>query len=186
MQAEGDSDTRLRRDRPCGHERITLFKNIYDEDSFNSYGFVGHCTDTFESRQSYHDIEGAHPASKEQRDLLFQKMKEAGYEWDAEKKELKKIEQKPAWSEEDEKKLLCVCAWIKDYPRIADFKDEMYTVANNYINWLKSLRPQKQWKPSDEQMGLLQAIVNDPNNASSESCQIVLKEVIRQLKKLKG
>ena len=32
-----------------------------------------------------------HPATKEQRDLLFQKMKEAGYEWDAEKKELKKI-----------------------------------------------------------------------------------------------
>ena len=39
------------------------------------------------------------PATKEQRDLLFFKMKEAGYEWDAEKKELKKIELKPAWSE---------------------------------------------------------------------------------------
>lgn len=35
------------------------------------------------------------PATKEQRDLLFQKMKEAGYKWDAEKKEPKKIEQKP-------------------------------------------------------------------------------------------
>lgn len=65
------------------------------------------------------------PASKEQRDLLFSKMKEAGYEWDAEKKELKKIEnepenykqqvmsemtdlvkdyikQKPIWNEDDE------------------------------------------------------------------------------------
>ena len=31
------------------------------------------------------------PATKEQRDLLFQKMKEAGYEWDADKKELKKM-----------------------------------------------------------------------------------------------
>ena len=30
------------------------------------------------------------PATKEQRDLLFQKIKEAGYEWDSEKKELKK------------------------------------------------------------------------------------------------
>jgi hypothetical protein len=29
------------------------------------------------------------PATKEQRDLLFHKMKEAGYEWNAEKKELK-------------------------------------------------------------------------------------------------
>ena len=36
-----------------------------------------------------------HPATKEQRDLLFSKMHEAGYEWDAEKKKLKKIEQKP-------------------------------------------------------------------------------------------
>ena len=34
-----------------------------------------------------------HPATKEQCDLLFAKMKEAGYEWDADKKELKKIEQ---------------------------------------------------------------------------------------------
>ena len=33
-----------------------------------------------------------HPATKEQCDLLFQKMKEAGYEWDADKKEPKKIE----------------------------------------------------------------------------------------------
>lgn len=31
-----------------------------------------------------------HPATKEQRDLLFQKMKQAGYEWDAENKELNK------------------------------------------------------------------------------------------------
>ena len=31
-----------------------------------------------------------HPASDEQRDLLFQKMKDAGYKWYAEKKELKK------------------------------------------------------------------------------------------------
>ena len=81
---------------------IALFKNIYDEDSFNSYGFVGCCTGTFESRQSYHDIEGSHPATKEQRDLLFHKMHEAGYEWDADKKELIKIEQNPAWKPSDE------------------------------------------------------------------------------------
>ena len=30
-----------------------------------------------------------YPATKEQRDLLFQKMKEAGYKWDFMKKELK-------------------------------------------------------------------------------------------------
>ena len=37
-----------------------------------------------------------YPATKEQRDLLFSKMKEVGYEWDYEKKELRKIEQESA------------------------------------------------------------------------------------------
>lgn len=46
----------------------------------------------------------AHPATKEQHDILLQKMREAGYEWDAENKELlKKIKQKSSWSEKDEK-----------------------------------------------------------------------------------
>ena len=35
-------------------------------------------------------IEGVTPATKEQRDFLFAKMKEAGYEWDNDKKELMK------------------------------------------------------------------------------------------------
>ena len=36
--------------------------------------------------------ENVEPATKEQRDLLFKKMKESGYEWDAEKNESRKIE----------------------------------------------------------------------------------------------
>ena len=36
--------------------------------------------------------ENVKPATREQRDLLFAKMREAGYEWDADKKELKKIQ----------------------------------------------------------------------------------------------
>ena len=74
-----------------GSKCITLFKNIYDNDSFESYGFVGHRTGIFQPSESYHDIKGAHPATKEQRDTFFSKMKEAGYEWDAKKLELKKI-----------------------------------------------------------------------------------------------
>lgn len=55
-----------------------------NEFAANECGFMGQSDDYFT------------PATKEQRDLLFQKMKEGGYEWDAEKKELKKIEkQKP-------------------------------------------------------------------------------------------
>jgi hypothetical protein len=86
-------------------------------------------------------------ATKEQRDLLFQKMKESGYEWDAEKKKLKKIERKPQrivsaeakeamydklaeWSEEDEKMLndILMCG-----------ERHCYLDAGN-IAWLKSLK----------------------------------------------
>ena len=38
-----------------------------------------------------HEQTDTHPAAKEQRDLLFTKMKKAGYEWDAKKKELNKL-----------------------------------------------------------------------------------------------
>ena len=93
-----------------------------------------------------------YPATKEQRDLLFQKMKEAGYEWDAEKKELKHIdarenltldgdlmqadcmivEQEPAWSKEDETVLNnLIYALAND--RIGNYRDE-------YVDWLKSLK----------------------------------------------
>lgn len=46
----------------------------------------------FQTGVEYHwTRKKVYPATKEQRDLLFQKMKESGYEWDADKKELKKL-----------------------------------------------------------------------------------------------
>ena len=45
------------------------------------------------SKDSSYGCHNAIPATKEQRDLLFRKMNEAGYEWDAEKKELNKIKE---------------------------------------------------------------------------------------------
>ena len=79
------------------------------------------------------------PATSEQRDLLFQKMHESGYEWDAEKKELKKIKKNTAWSEEDEKMLNSI---------IEDFGDgKTSNMLQEY--WLKSLKdrvqPKQEW-----------------------------------------
>ena len=86
----------------------------------------------------------AHPATKEQRDLLFQKMKEAGYEWDANKKELKKIEQKPAkWSEEDEKKFSDILAILRG-------GENCYYNSPILIDWLKSLKERVQPQPKQE------------------------------------
>ena len=87
------------------------------------------------------------PATKEQRDLLFTKMKEASYEWDFNNKELKKIECETAWSKEDEDMLDTL---IADYEFLSKrYRDEehdffvgMSLVKEdlNIVNWLKSLK----------------------------------------------
>ena len=92
------------------------------------------------------DSDDAIPATKEQRELLFQNMKEAGYEWDAEKKELKEIEQKTVWSEEDENHLKNCIAYFRTIEKTSPFYGD-------YL-WLKSLKP-NHWKPSEEQMQAL-------------------------------
>lgn len=75
-----------------------------------------------------------YPATKEQRDLLFQKMHEEGYEWDAEKKELKKINQKPVeWSEDDE-------YWLDSTLCEVEMNSEHISNATYIINWLKLLK----------------------------------------------
>lgn len=76
------------------------------------------------------------PATKEQRDFLFQKMKEAGYEWDAEKKDLKKIEQNLAWSEEDEK-FFKTALWHMSNSISNGKSTNIYC---DITNWLKTLK----------------------------------------------
>ena len=76
-------------------EQIFIFKCI------NSRDYVDNCIEYYcricegvfyENENGYMGTTSSplYPATKEQRDALFAKIKEAGYEWDAEKKELKK------------------------------------------------------------------------------------------------
>ena len=126
------------------------FIAIYKErglDYFNSYCFVGF-DEKFYTGETGHDVKGIHPATKEQRDTLEKAMADAGWEFDFEKKELKKIEQKPAWSEEDEEMRLDAIKYLE----LFDAQGIHGNKTVPCINWLKSLRPQKQWKPSDEQL----------------------------------
>lgn len=90
----------------------------------------------------------------------------------------KQKEQKPAWSEEDEEnfkwfdKFFCAESIVlggKDIPQ------------DKYL-WFKSLRPS--WKPSEEHLGALLAVFNDPNNIGSQTCQLALTDLYEQLKKL--
>ena len=98
------------------------------------------------------------PTTKEQRELLFSKMKDARYEWDAKRKKLKKIdarenltldgdlmeadciiaEQKPTWSEEDDRIYYSLLADIRT--RQEDSTNTLKAYYNEQIDWLKALK----------------------------------------------
>ena len=83
----------------------------------------------------YHKQTNTHPATKEQRDALEKAMADAGYISDSDKKELKKIEQKPAWSEEDNYNLQCMIAKVT-----SDIQKGNVGRNQELIDWLKSLK----------------------------------------------
>lgn len=83
------------------YERICLFNNL--DKAFFTLVKTSNYVETYDIDVNIDYPDNTVPATKEQREILFMAMANASYEWDAEKKELKKIEQKPAeWSEEDE------------------------------------------------------------------------------------
>lgn len=111
------------------------------------------------------DVDTVKPATKIGRDLLFQKMKEAGYEWDSEKKELKKLSQQEvtkisdrvkdsAWSEEDENLINYILTNCMYYAEQTGYVKEKQ---NHYIHqkakeWLRSLQPKQGWSEEDEKI----------------------------------
>ena len=85
------------------HECIVLFKEI---DGLN---IKCHCTYHFMNNPNFYvntlqNKSAFHPATKEQRTSLFQKIKEAGYEWNTEELKLETIEQKYDVSDNDSEK----------------------------------------------------------------------------------
>jgi len=62
-------------------------------------------------------------------------------------------------------------------------------ILNTWIDWLKSLRPQNRWKPSEEQMEVLNEILNFAANHESfhwnDYIFGTLNKLIRQLKRLR-
>lgn len=165
------------------YERICLFKNL--DNAFFTLTTTSNYIEEYDIDVNIDYLDNTVPATKEQRDLLFQKIEEAGYEWDTDKKELKKIddeevngedygidglwhaqrilektlgnvngyqtddgildhkaaitavkklyEQKPTWSEEDEKRLNS-CLIILQPKTLVGNTETMNT------KWLKSLK----------------------------------------------
>ena len=83
---------------------------------------------------------------------------------------------KQEWSEEDEKKRLTINKAIWEY---TGEDGVTQGEAATLIHWLKSLRPQSQWKPSDEQMDALWNVYRGGKE------QAELATLYNDLKKLK-
>ena len=213
---------------------ILIFRHLSldDDDTFLAYYSI--TFSPYYNMQEYDEVNWLNnnfvPATKEQRDLLLQKMTEAGYEYDAEKEQLRKMEyykskstepnwvhhkvdlsgcseeyrkayydgwnncnqqhaqlkaeQKPIkWSEEDEKKRKLLIDILNVNHPNGVFKVNPANTLNmesmrteELISWLKSLKPQNTWKPSDEQLKQLGKYC--PDNTA-------LTALYEQLKKLK-
>lgn len=89
------------------------------------------------------------------------------------------LQPKQEWSEEDKKMLARIIE--RGQSQIQMFETGLLP---EQIDWLKSLRPKSHWKPSEEQMAMLLAVINEPNNAMAESCRLALKSLYEHLKKL--
>ena len=88
---------------------------------------------------------------------------------------IKRGEQKPTeWSEEDECFFNTIDALISNEYSLDDDEKE------NLSNWLKSLRPQSQWKPSEEQINAL-----DNARHSNPFDVHILDTLFHDLKKLR-
>ena len=81
---------------------LFIFEKVMDNGAYYHFSLCKNGSmEISDGNHAWETARACHPATKEQRDLLFQKMKEAGYEWDDEKKELKKIEHKDVKSADE-------------------------------------------------------------------------------------
>ena len=76
------------------NEEILLFKSYSAQERISLYCWYNGQTNNFHNKEvvdvSLNKRNKIFPATKEQRDALMKAMNDAGYEWNAEKKELKK------------------------------------------------------------------------------------------------
>ena len=96
------------------------------------------------------------PATKEQREFLFKKMKEAGYEWDAEKKDLREIERKITESE-GKKIRKAIIKFLIDVNNGAYTKSELEIAS--WIAWLE--KQGEQMKTPEESLDISSDKWND-------------------------
>lgn len=130
------------------NDEILLFKLYSVQNRISLYCWYNGQTNNFHSIEVNDTLlttrNKIYPATKEQRDLLFKKMHEAGYEWNLDTKELKKIGAKQAmydkhaWDEESDYNLKLILATINHD------QDLSLETKNKLSYWLKSFKDRVQ------------------------------------------
>ena len=146
IQDAEDGDVLVDYQVPFGNPLIFILKKFEyavgfsKPSNYTSYCFLTAGDKQFFEEGTYHHKYNIEPATKEQRELLFQKMKEAGYEWDDDKKELNKIEQKPAeWSEEDENMFGSIRSTLSMYMNNLSLPKEIRDIHKEELKWFDEL-----------------------------------------------
>jgi hypothetical protein len=159
---------------------IFVFDGTVEEDKY-PFAYCGLTRRRFESydRRLPFTHNNVHPATKEQRDQLEKAMADAGYTFDFEKKELRKIEQKFAeWGEEDENRFNNLIFLVE----CSDENEPTKKGFIDFINRLKSTSHQKHWKPNDEQIDVLDEVIRNPYLSTAEyNGLIALREQFKAL-----
>ena len=109
------------------------------------------------------ELRSVYPATKEQRDTLMKSMADAGYEWDAEKKELKKIEQ-----EED--------------TELTDFESALFSAFSDAWQEYLSGKEVNVAKWTREHSAELLEVAREQKPAWSEEDENILNEFVASLK----
>lgn len=132
------------------NEEILLFKSYSVQERISSYCWYNGQTNNFHSKEVIDTLLTKRnkicPATKEQRDLLFQKIKEAGYKWNAETKTLEKLI-KPKFKVGDiqerfENDIAMLKQIAEDYPckTIENIIQQMEARKKEYINSVQNIR----------------------------------------------
>ena len=164
-----------------------IFKEFIGNENCKCYCSVYEGEFEVPTQDNNYGCYNATPATKEQCDLLFSKMKEAGYEWDAENKKLKKEEevdnphnylygeQNLAWSEEDENR-------FNNLKWLVEHSNEGNGTKEGFIKFIDRLK--KRWKPSEEQLDALHDAALYVDKSMFPHPKGILIKMYKQLKKL--
>lgn len=163
----------------CGY---TNRKDIFFDRFVNSKGEELHWLHLY--------YEQVYPATKEQRDLLFQKMHEAGYEWNADKKELKKIDDEEYNGEDYGIDSLYHAQRIleKTLGKVEGYQTDDGILAHQCaISAIKKLYEQKPWSEEDEKIkeSIITGLEMLKDGASDKSLIALYNKKIDWLKSLK-